>query len=247
MGIKTNNGFTIIEVMLFLAVTGALTITILAGAGVSITQQRYRDSVNSLKSVIQDQYAEVSNVVNDRNQDWTCTTAGNVLFVEAAAGQPRGTSDCVVLGRIVTINETGTTLTSSNVIGYRTPGVAAGASDLAELDSNYAMTISPVNPETTDMSWGAQVVKAKSTNAQPLSIMIIRSPLSGALITFTAEGIQTNPKTMLNAGNMSAVRNLCVNPDGVLIGAKRLEVRISGYATSQTGVSVPTEGESVCD
>lgn len=247
MGIKTNNGFTIIEVMLFLAVTGALTITILAGAGVSITQQRYRDSVNSLKSVIQDQYAEVSNVVNDRNQDWTCTTAGNVLSVEAAAGQPRGTSDCVVLGRIVTVNETGTTLTSSNVIGYRTPGAAVGASDLDELKSNYAMTISPVNPETTEMGWGSQIVKAKSTNAQPLSMMIIRSPLSGALITFTTEGIQTDPKEMLELANMSAVRNLCVNPDGVLIGAKRLEVRIGGYATSQTGVSIPTESESVCD
>lgn len=247
MGIKTNNGFTIIEVMLFLAVTGALTITILAGAGVSISQQRYRDSVNSLKSVIQSQYAEVANVINDRNQDWTCTTAGNVLSVDAIAGEPRGTSDCVILGRMLTVNEAGTAITSANVVGHRTVGVPAELSDVDELKNNYAITVSPINPETTDISWGAKVVKPKSTNAQPLSILVIRSPLSGAIVTFTADGLQIDPKAMLTPANMSTARDLCVNPDGALIGAKRLEVKINAYATSQSAISVPTEGDSICD
>lgn len=247
MGIKTNNGFTIIEVMLFLAVTGALTITILASAGTSITQQRYRDSVSSLKSLIQTQYTEVANVVNSRDKDWTCTSSGEVVPVDGVAGEPRGTSDCVIMGRIVTINETGKTITSSNVIGHRTTGTPAEESDLAELTNNYTLTISPINPDTTEVGWGAQVVKPKSTNAQPVTIMILRSPLSGAIVTFTAEGVQSNPQTMLNTANMSAQRNLCVNPDGAFIGSKRLEVRIGVYATSQSSVSIPTEGESVCD
>ena len=44
MGAKTQNGFTIIEVMLFLAITGMLAAAILVGSGVAIGQQRYRDS-----------------------------------------------------------------------------------------------------------------------------------------------------------------------------------------------------------
>ena len=52
MAAKTNNGFTVIETMLFLGVAGALTMGVLVGSGASINQQRYRDSVNSLKSPI---------------------------------------------------------------------------------------------------------------------------------------------------------------------------------------------------
>ena len=53
MDIVKSKGFTIIEVMLFLAVTGALAVAILVGSGVAIGQQRYKDSVNSLQSFIQ--------------------------------------------------------------------------------------------------------------------------------------------------------------------------------------------------
>jgi len=63
---KTQGGFTVIEVMLFLAVTGLLAVGILVGSGVAIGQQRYRDSVNTLKSYIQQQYSEVTSVINNR-------------------------------------------------------------------------------------------------------------------------------------------------------------------------------------
>ena len=57
MSARTETGFTLVEAMLFLAITGLLTVGILVGSGVAISQQRYRDSVNSLKSFIQDQYS----------------------------------------------------------------------------------------------------------------------------------------------------------------------------------------------
>ena len=103
MGTKTDTGFTVIETMLFLAVTGALAVGILVGSGVSIGQQRYRDSVNGLKSYIQQQYSEVSNVVNSRDKTWACDAQGNVVEVEQISAEARGTSDCVVLGRFITI------------------------------------------------------------------------------------------------------------------------------------------------
>ena len=40
MGKQNTTGFTVIEVMLFLAVTGLLAIGILVGSGVAIGQQR---------------------------------------------------------------------------------------------------------------------------------------------------------------------------------------------------------------
>lgn len=247
MGSKTNNGFTIIEVMLFLAVTGALAVAILVGAGVSIGQQRYRDSVNSLKSFVQTQYNEVTNVINDRDKNWTCDANGNVTANQNGSGEPRGTSNCVILGRFITVDDTGTKLSSSDVIGYRHPNAATAGSDIAELRTNYDLTLSPINPETTEISWGAQVVQPKTTTPMPISMLILRSPLSGSVMTFTQDGVQTNVANMIVVTNTTEEKNLCVNAEvGSFVG-KRLAVQISAYATNQGAVQIPPESVSLCD
>ncbi len=246
MGTKTETGFTIIETMLFLAVTGLLAMGILVGSGVAIGQQRYRDSVNSLKSYVQQQYSEVTNVVNDRAKTWTCDTNGNVSEGDATSSEARGTSDCMVLGRFITIDATGTGLTASNVIGVRGAGAEA-TSDIAEITTNYKLTASPVDSETARVSWGAQVVKQKTTTPMPLSILILRSPLSGSVLTFTAEGVQTNLGGMVTLANMSTKRDVCVNADlGSFVG-KRMEVQIGAYASNQSAIQIPSESNSVCD
>jgi type II secretory pathway pseudopilin PulG len=246
MSTHANRGFTIIEVMLFLAVTGALVIAILAGAGVSIGQQRYRDSVNSLKSFIQTQYNEVTNVINDRGQGWTCDTAATVTQTAEGAGETRGTSNCVILGRFITVNETGTVLTTANVVGYHAIGAPSATSDIAELATNYTMQVSPINQATTEVSWGAQIVNAGSTTPQRFSLLILRSPLSGSIVTFTANGDQAgNVKGMVTTTAMATARDLCVNSDAAFTG-QRLGVRIESFATSQSSVMIPTANEGVC-
>ena len=248
MGTKTQTGFTIIEVMLFLAVTGMLAAAILVGSGVAIGQQRYRDSVGSLQSYIQQQYNQVTNVTNDRDKAWTCDSNGNVAqAANESAGEARGTSDCVVLGRLVTIDATGTNLVSSVVVGYRNPNGATETSDVAELATNYKLGIAPIDKDDESVNWGAQVVKPKTTTPMPFSILVIRSPLSGALMTFTKEGAQTNPGSMVSAANMSVQRDLCVNADAGSFVGKRMEIRIEPFASSQSAVQVPAESDSICD
>lgn len=242
---KQTLGFTVIEVMLFLAVTGMLAIGILVGSGVTIGQQRYRDSVNSLKSFIQLQYSEVANVVNSRDKGWTCDTTGAIA--EAPSGQPRGTSDCVFLGRFITVNSSGTEMRSANVTAYRVPGAPEAASDITEIATNYRLSISPIDQEVEEIAWGAQVVKQDTTNPMPVSMLIVRSPLSGSLFTFTAEGATTNLNSLVNIANTSTPRSLCMNADvGTFVG-RRMEVRIEANATNQSSVRIPPESESVCD
>lgn len=247
MGIKKSNGFTIIEVMLFLAITGALAVAILVGSGVSIGQQRYRDSVNSLQSFIQDQYSEVANVVNDRDQSWTCDSTAAVTQNSLGNGQPRGTSDCVILGRLITIDSTGTQLTATNVVGYPVPNAPIATSDLQEVQSDYTLGVSPINPETVSVDWGAQVVKPKTTTPMPMSMLIIRSPLSGSIIGFTSQGTQISLSNLVTAANMSQTQDLCVNADPGSFVGKRLEVQIEPYPTSQSAIQIPTESTSICD
>lgn len=198
MGAKTQNGFTIIEVMLFLAITGMLAAAILVGSGVAIGQQRYRDSVSSLQSYIQQQYNKVINVTNDRDKSWTCDSNGIVTQTDTpSAGEARGTTDCVMLGRLMTVDETGTSLKSAVVVGYRSPGAVTQTNDIAELTTNYKLGTAPIDQDDSSVNWGAQIVKPKTTAPMPLSILVIRSPLSGAMMTFVKEGVQTNAGSMV--------------------------------------------------
>lgn len=246
MGPRTSTGFTVIEVMLFLGVTGMLTIGLLVGAGISIGQQRYRDSVNSLKSFLQDQYANTTNVVNARDATWACDSLAGVSE-NAAGGQARGTSDCVLLGRLVTIDDTGTKLTASNVVGYRTTTAPGAANDLLELQTNYKLGVSPIDQDASQVSWGAQIVKPKTTTPAPLSILIIRSPLSGSTLTFTADGPVANLTDIMTTDNLKTTRDLCVNAEvGTFVGS-RLEVQISAFASNQGAVQIPVESASVCN
>lgn len=249
MGIKNTHGFTIIEVMLFLGVTGLLTIGILAGSGVAINQQRYRDSVSTLKSFFQQQYNQAANVVNGRTGDEACTNA-SVIQPPANIPNPqaRGTSDCLLMGRIVTVGEDGKQLRASNVVGYRTSvSAAVEDTDLEELTTNYRLGVSEIGQEVTTVEWNAQVVKPKTTTLYPLSILILRSPLSGSMLTFTSEGVQTDLGAMMSEGISNTNMDMCVNaPAGSFVG-DRLAVRISAYATGQSSIEVPSEGDHICD
>lgn len=239
MGINKNHGFTIIEVMLFLAVTGALTIAILAGAGVQINQQRYRDSVSSLKSFLQAQYSEVTNVINDRGNNWECTDGTPQEATNG--GQPRGTSNCVILGRLVTVDGSGTQLTASNVVGFKpaTPDDANG--DIEELQS-YDMSVTTIGQETDEVSWGARIVNPQNlANPQSMAMLIVRSPLSGAVLTFTSNGVeptQEGLRGMIVPGNMQQ-RDLCVDPSAGSLVGQRLAVRIAAYASNQSAIETP--------
>lgn len=245
MGKYTQKGFTVIEVMLFLAVTGLLAIGILVGSGVTIGQQRYRDSVNGVKSYLQQQYNEVSNVINSRDRTWTCSSTG--VITEVASGEARGTSDCVIMGRFITIDATGTKLTAANITAYRTPGAPIGASDTLEI-ANYRLSASPIDVDTEEVAWGAQIIKDGTPAVTPLalSILIVRSPLSGSIMTFTAEGVRTDLNSIVLPSNTTEARHLCVNADvGTFVG-ERMEVRIDAHAANQGAVRIPTESEGVC-
>lgn len=247
MGTTVNNGFTIIETMLFLGVAGALTVGILAGSGAAINQQRYRDSVNTLKSFIQQQYSETANVVNGRSGSEACANAVVAQPPAIVTPEARGTSECILLGRYVVIDTTGTEITASNVVGYRAPGAPEAASDILEITTNYQLGTSTIGQDMADIAWGAVVVRPQTTQPMPLTMLILRSPLSGSIMTYTQEGVVTNLASMITAQNSNATRNLCVNKSDNLLGGNRMSVQISSFATSQGSIQIPPESTSVCD
>lgn len=248
MGIKNAHGFTIIEVMLFLAVSGLLAIGILVGSGMAIGQQRYRDSVNTLKSFVQEQYSQTANTENDRSGEEACSGAVVVQPPDnVTSPQPRGTSNCLLMGRLLTIGTDGKQLSAADVVGYRTSTSApTEVTDLGELQKNYELGVSSVSQENREVEWGARVVKPKTAIAMPLTMLIVRSPVSGSVMTFMADGVQTDLNAMVAGGIASGAKDMCVDPSGEVIGGSQLAVRIGAYATSQSSIEIPSESERVC-
>lgn len=246
--IAGTTGFTIIETMLFLAITGVMAVGILVGSGVTIAQQRYRDSVNSLQTLLQDQYSQVRDVVNGRDTNWSCDSQGTILPVATGSGQVRGTANCVMLGRLLQVDNTGKKITTASVVGVRKPGVTTASSDIQELKTNYYLKVSPVEQETKEVGWGGVIVKPNTTTPQPLSMLVVRSPISGATITFTKVGqVQTTAiSTLVDVANTTQTVPLCVDADTSAFMRQRLAVQISPLAASQSAIQIPAESDNVC-
>lgn len=231
-------GFTIIETMLFLAVTGMLVVAVLVGTGASINRQRYRDSITSLQSVIQQQYSEVSTVNNGRDNSWVCDSAsGAITKIDSGSGVSRGQSDCVMLGRLITPSDDGKSLIVSDIVGVEIAGNDEANTDVEAL-SQYKMHISPVANETHIVEWGSSLVKPGSDELAVFSVLILQSPLSGVIRTFidSSEIIaDTNINSIITKAALAEPVKICVNSNGLFNG-NRMAVIVNAGASSAAGV-----------
>jgi type II secretory pathway pseudopilin PulG len=247
MGTQKTRGFTIIETLLFLAISGVLVIAMLAGVGVTIQIQRYRDAVETFKTLLQDQYSELTSVTNEeRTSAWSCGSQAET--VEGGTGaKERGQSDCVILGRYVAI--TGTDVTMYSVVGYPS-GSSTTGTDIDKLRANYVLNISTMTKEETILEWGAEIAWPRSGGGsqtpqtpRSVSFLFIRSPDSGQVYTFTDNTAFEIPtpaslRNMVVAGNAipgQSDRTLCIDSGGALVNADS-SVYVSAFATGPSSI-----------
>lgn len=255
------SGFTIIETMLFLALTGLLMVGLLAGAGASINVQRYNDASQTFKSVIQDQYAAAMNVQNSRTNTWTCTSTGRVVEVPsgAATADRPGQSACVTIGRYITIRSTD--ITSYLVTAYANPSPRTGLDDIQSLKQNYKINLAKTNVTDKKLEWGTRIAwPVAGPYARPagttrsIAILILRSPESGQMYTFTTNTVPSK-STIEAAGSTAAPsylsdaiiagdtipgqggRTICVEPNGIGVG-HRTALRISAFASTSNAIEL---------
>ena len=94
-------GFTIIEVMLFLALTGLMLVGALVGLGTNLARQRYKDSVQDVVTMIRNQYDYVTRVqINTRTGSDMCeiVAGSSATFIDTSTNIGRGRSLCDVYG-----------------------------------------------------------------------------------------------------------------------------------------------------
>ena len=91
---RDSKGFTIIEVVLFLAISGLLMATLLVGVSQAISRQEYRDAVQSFAGFLRSEYSKMINVENDRPD-------GNNAVCQGSVSTYRGQSNCFIVGRYI--------------------------------------------------------------------------------------------------------------------------------------------------
>jgi type II secretory pathway pseudopilin PulG len=250
MGTIKNAGFTIIETMLFLGITGLLIATMLVGVGTSINIQRYRDSVTSLENILQTQYSQVTNVDNgERTQAWSCDSTATITTSGGTDTAPRGQSDCIILGRYITTTSD-QTLGIYSVVGYVNPATVLSNDDVTALQA-YTINTSPLLSSSYSTEWGSTLITPVTHTPINFSILILRSPTSGIVRTFV------NPTQSVAAGDLhtlidpqylatTSTATICVSSAATTLFTGLSAIRVNANAATSSGVEVVGDGSSGC-
>lgn len=180
-GARAQSGFTVVEVIIFIAISGALLALAMVSVSGSVRNARFEDDVRSTESYLQRQYSEVASGRNIRDTTLRCT--GGV--VSAGPSAAPGTSTCIVLGRLLSVDVGGDTITSRYIVADGT-ATMSGATESAKI-----MSLGPTVVDDSLLNgsfqnpWGAvyqQMVDGTATNIN--SLAIIRSPDSGRMVIY---------------------------------------------------------------
>ncbi|HET6622675.1 MAG TPA: prepilin-type N-terminal cleavage/methylation domain-containing protein [Candidatus Saccharimonadales bacterium] len=183
-------GFTIIEVLLFVAVSALLLAGVMAGITTNLNSTRFLASTKSLENYLQKQYDDVLAGVAERHTDASCPYSGG-----GGATQPPGASDgCVVIGKLVRFTDK--QLLVFPVVSQMEPTTlchADGNGDALAIGRYCPITLSSnrgVDVAEYEYQWGVSVAEGNKLqpNGNPAdynALAILRSPASGNMYTFS--------------------------------------------------------------
>ena len=249
---RLRHGFTLVEVSLFLVITGVLFIGIVAGVQNSMFQQRYNDSVQSFAEFLRSIYSQTSNVQNPRTN----------------GGQ---STEKAIYGRLVVFGESkdleGNDAKDGAIFAYDVIGNVSGTHSgevktaLQSLDLNVFVTKTDPTDDSVEYEfagnveeykprWGAGIQVVKDFSSFTGAILVVRHPRSGSIFTLVKEGETLNindeesRKNALNnlakleGFNVGSEVDFCVNPNGNLPSDARRDVRIIQNARNASGVEI---------
>jgi Tfp pilus assembly protein FimT len=206
-----SSGFTIVEVMLFLALTGLLFLIGFFGTGNQLRNTRFTDSARSLHSFLQKQYTETVAGANGRVAGTNCTAdpvdTTSVPAFSATGGDTSGTAqNCVVLGKMVKFTANSTNVDVYTVVGRRLSNAQITGNDVADIAASLP-ALSPQTAEKYTIQWGTQFIQPSSASQdlQTQAFAYLRSPGNGNVVTFA---FPSNTVTATTApGNDAAIRS----------------------------------------
>lgn len=196
---STKTGFTIIEIALFLALSGFLMVGLIMGANVSISRQRYNDSVNSFAEFVRGTYADALNVSNDKDPNVATDQAGrtttavygklisigeddkDTVYVYDLVGNAVNSS-AVKSSRIINMmfeTNNGSATIGANIFSNDCSVNPVGCTNTFYRDTSYEI------PWSGTLSRGMDAGASNNGSRFKGAILIIRSPVTGNIRTYT--------------------------------------------------------------
>lgn len=249
---KRFNGFTIIEVSLFLAITGLLFLGVTIGVQSSVFRQRFNDSVQNFAEFLRGIYAETMNVQSADS----------------------GRSDQAIFGKLVTFGETtgfnGEPVDGNQAFVYDVVGNvkgSAGTGNILELLGSEKIQANVIINENGEKrlagivesyrpKWSAEIQPTNSFSSIKAALLVVRHPRSGTVYTF----VMKNDTVPVNARKNSSANILqqylsrfqsvsidfCINPEGNREYRDRADVRINEDARNSSAIEIIYEGDNPC-
>ncbi|MBR2753798.1 prepilin-type N-terminal cleavage/methylation domain-containing protein [Candidatus Saccharibacteria bacterium] len=215
---RIRRGFTLIEVSIFLAITGLLFAMVVIGVQNSISQQRFNDVVQNYVEFLRSIYAGVTNVQSSGT----------------------GNTERAIYGKMVTFGESGS---QGKMMVYDVTGDANGDLSSGNLADSLAGLNAKIEPsgETYTLRWGAKLENVGSNDEYKGALMIIRHPRSGIVYTVSKNSV-LNSKGPFNRDYWSkfdfGAVNYCIDPDNDISNRRRVDVKIANNARNSSGIEI---------
>ena len=259
---KRRIGFTLVEVALFLAISGLLLVGIIVGTQSSINAQRFRDSVQNYVEFLRSVYSEVENPQHTGDGRSDKALYGRLITfgqeVALNGGDiPKDEQRIYVYDVIGDSNSIG----SGNV----TAALFSARANVVEKKTKDGNTIVDYvgNVKEYIPTWGAAINTVENGTLYKGSVLIVRHPRSGTISTLvspTIIDVNKKVKEINNNKNFSEIDQIlkkeildtfvskeaifCINPNGINmngIGIEadiRREVKIIKNARNASGVEL---------
>lgn len=234
------SGYTIVEVTLFLAVSSLLVLIAILGTGNTIRASRFTDSSRSMHAFVQKKYDDILNGVNTRLGQERC----NAGSVDTGGSQAPGTSNCLLLGKLITIEPGQSTLQAFDIVGTEPTLPDYNKADEALIYDFRPTVVRTVGVDTYQIPWQAQITGSKRlVDSRAVdAFAMIRSPKSTRIVSYTYKEPGSsynlysliNPATPANANNISKPTNFCLqSADGFGVQSKLVITNGQGQAAIQ--------------
>lgn len=199
---KMRRGFTLIEVALFLAVTGLLFAGVMVGVQNSIWQQRYNDTVQNFANFLRNVYSEVSNPQSPGDGRSDRAIYGKLISFGQSYGLGGGEEDKLAAGeqKIFVYDVVGDVDASkvgtgsvTEVLKKLDANVVIGEKESDQYD-NWVYATPAGIVESYSPIWSSAIERTKREddaedyNLYKGSILIVRHPKSGTINTLVSDG-----------------------------------------------------------
>lgn len=174
-----SRGFTVIEVMIFLAISGMLLIGALMASARLFANTRFQDGMLNFESQLQRQYEQAWSGVNPR-----LNGGCNNSTVTGGSDTP-GTTDCLLLGKVVVFEPNSSNTYVFKVVGTEPALPPSSSLPLSQILASYDPQSVPSSQELYDVPWGIYFQAGRrSDNAPVNAIAFLRSPVSSQMVIY---------------------------------------------------------------